>query len=168
MATLEQDYILPPGQTYALVSFIGPECNQKAKQLGMKLRGVFPTIAEAQAHAKKLQQMETVSMDIYVMEMGKWGLIPPDPAKVPDQSFQEDKLEELMKGYRENQEKARQAFQDRKERLKKHGFTPEELAQANALPPAPAEQSRTILSDIPEIVVGDTVSVPTTPAVEIV
>lgn len=142
MATLEQDYLLPPGQNFALVSFVGPECPQKNASMGMKLRGVFPTVSEAQEHAKRLQKSEVTSMDIYVMELGKWALIPPDPSKVRDQSFQEEKLADLMQGYRENQEKAKQAFYDRKDRIRKDGLEKE-------------SPEGVTLADIPQIVIGE-------------
>lgn len=165
MATLEQDYILPPGQTFALVSFVGPECPQKSDQLGMKIRGVFGTVDEAKAFAAKLQDMETVKFDIYVMELGKWALIPPDAAKIADVSYnQEDKLEELMTGYKRRQELARQHFKDRKDRLKKNPATYEELAKESGVSGAPrpgdpdyvdpvtlAEQPT--LDDVPEILI---------------
>lgn len=124
MATLEMDYVLPPGQVYALVSFVGPECNQKTEKLAMKIRGVFATRAEAESHVRKLQRTEDSgsSVDIYLMDIGKWALIPPDPATIDDQQFQDTKLNELMTGYREKQVEARAKFEERKKQIKEHGL----------------------------------------------
>ena len=41
-------------------------------------------------------------------------LIPPDPAKIEDVHYTNEKLEELMSGYRENQAQAAQMFAERK------------------------------------------------------
>jgi hypothetical protein len=46
--------------------------------------------------------------------MYKWLLIPPDPAKIEDVHYTNEKLEELMSGYRENQAQAAQMFAERK------------------------------------------------------
>lgn len=120
--SLEEDYLLPTGQVYGLVSFVGPTQPQKNNQLGMKIRGVFATKSEAEAHVKKLQKMEETSMDIYLVELGKWLLIPPDASKIADQRFQEEKLDEMMTGYREMQERARQEFNKRKAEVKEKGL----------------------------------------------
>ena len=39
---LEQDFISVPGQIYALISIVGPDCPQKNDNFGLKIRGVFP------------------------------------------------------------------------------------------------------------------------------
>jgi len=113
MTSLEQDYTTVPGQLYACMSFVGPECPQKNEQLGAKIRGCFNTRAEAEGHAKRLQK-EDATFDIYVVDMYKWLLIPPDASKINDVHYSNDKLEELMKGYKENQAMASKMFEERK------------------------------------------------------
>lgn len=110
---LEQDYTVVPGQVYALISIVGPDCPQKNEKFGLKIRGVFPTKDEASAHAKRLQK-EDATFDIYMVETGKWLLIPPDRDKIDDVHYVEDKLEEIMTKYRENQTQARSMFEKRK------------------------------------------------------
>ena len=46
--------------------------------------------------------------------MYKWLLIPPDSDKIEDVHYTNDKLEEIMKGYRENQSEAARMFNERK------------------------------------------------------
>ena len=46
--------------------------------------------------------------------MYKWLLIPPDSEKIEDVHYTNDKLEEIMKGYRENQSEAARMFNERK------------------------------------------------------
>ena len=46
--------------------------------------------------------------------MYKWLLIPPDAAAIEDVHYTNEKLEELMSGYRENQQMAAKMFAERK------------------------------------------------------
>jgi len=113
MGSLEQDYLTVPGQVFACVSFVGPELPQKNDQLGMKIRGCFATRDEAATHAKRLQK-EDALVDIYVVDMYKWLLIPPDRSKIDDAHYANEKLEEIMTKYRENQAQAAAMFEKRK------------------------------------------------------
>jgi len=113
MATLEQDYTTVPGQLYACLSVVGPEAPQKNDKFGIKIRGAFNSRDEAAAHAKRLQK-EDATFDIYVVDMYKWLLIPPDNLKIEDAHYADEKLEELMTGYRENQAQAAAMFAERK------------------------------------------------------
>ena len=111
--SLEQDYTTVPGQLFACLSIVGPEAPQKNDQFGIKIRGAFATRDEAASHAKRLQK-EDATFDIYVVDMYKWLLIPPDPTKIEDSHYTNEKLEELMTGYRENQAQAAKMFNERK------------------------------------------------------
>ena len=113
MASLEQDYTTVPGQIFACISLVGPDCPQKTDKFGLKIRGCFATRDEASNHAKRLQK-EDATFDIYVVDMYKWLLIPPDREKIEDTHYAEEKLEELMQAYKENQSQARRMFEQRK------------------------------------------------------
>ena len=114
--SLETDYTTVPGQVFACLSVIGPEAPQKNDKFGIKIRGAFATRDEAASHAKRLQK-EDPTFDIYVVDMYKWLLIPPDPMKIEDVHYTNEKLEEIMTGYRENQTHAARMFQERKEAM---------------------------------------------------
>ena len=111
--SLEQDYTTVPGQVFACLSVVGPEAPQKNDKFGIKIRGAFATRDEAANHAKRLQK-EDPTFDIYVVDMYKWLLIPPDPMKIEDVHYTNEKLEEIMTGYKENQAQAARMFQERK------------------------------------------------------
>ena len=111
--SLEQDYTTVPGQLYACLSVVGPEAPQKNDKFGIKIRGAFASRDEAASHAKRLQK-EDATFDIYVVDMYKWLLIPPDPTKIEDVHYTNEKLEELMTGYKENQALAAKMFSERK------------------------------------------------------
>lgn len=113
MATLEQDLTTVPGQLFALISLVGPDMPQKNEKFGLKIRGCFQSKDEAAAHAKRLQK-EDGTFDIYVVDMYKWLLIPPDRDAIDDVHYQEEKLEEIMAKYRENQREAAVMFEKRK------------------------------------------------------
>jgi len=113
MATLTQDYTTVPGQLYACMSLVGPDCPQKTDKFGMKIRGCFNSRDEANNHAKRLQK-EDATFDIYVVDMYKWLLIPPDKDHIDDAHYTDNKLEEIMQGYKENQSMAAKMFEERK------------------------------------------------------
>jgi len=113
MSELTVDYTTVPGQLFACVSFVGPNQPQKNDLLGMKIRGAFPTREEAASHAKRLQKEDGV-VDIYVVDMYKWLLIPPQPEAIDDVHYTNQKLEEIMTKYRENTREAAAHFEQRK------------------------------------------------------
>src|SRR5210317_1174256 len=121
--SLETDYTTVPGQVFACLSIIGPEAPQKNDKFGIKIRGAFATRDEAASHAKRLQK-EDPTFDIYVVDMYKWLLIPPDPTKIEDVHYTNEKLEEIMTGYKENQSQATRMFNERKEAMMKNSLTP--------------------------------------------
>jgi len=92
----------------------------KNDKFGIKIRGAFATRDEAASHAKRLQK-EDATFDIYVVDMYKWLLIPPDPAKIEDVHYTNEKLEELMTGYKENQALAAKMFAERKRDMMENG-----------------------------------------------
>ena len=122
--SLETDYTTIPGQVFACLSIIGPEAPQRNDKFGIKIRGAFATRDEAANHAKRLQK-EDPTFDIYVVDMYKWLLIPPDPTKIEDVHYTNEKLEEIMVGYKENQAQAARMFQERKQSMMNtKSFTP--------------------------------------------
>jgi len=85
---------------------------------GLKIRGVYPSQAEAVARSKKLQRQDTLH-NIFLAEVGKWLPWDPEPNDVADQEYAEEELNTLMKKYKENEE-AREVFQrENRGRLKK-------------------------------------------------
>jgi hypothetical protein len=146
---LEDDPIGVPGQHYVLLSVVSPTSNQRADKCGVKVRGVFSTRQEADSHAKKLQRLDP-HYDIFCADVGKWLLLPPDISGIEDQEYQEDYLNTLMKTYRENQELAKQHFEERKRSVLEDGLdkhllpherhqAPEGYVPPQAAAPAPIE-----------------------------
>jgi hypothetical protein len=109
----ETDYLTVPGQLFACLSVVGPECPQKNDKFGIKIRGAFSSRDEAEKHAKRLHK-EDATFDIYVVDMYKWLLIPPEADKIDDVHYTNEKLEEIMTKYRDNQRMAAVMFEQRK------------------------------------------------------
>ena len=68
---LKPDETQIPGQRYALISVVSPTSSQKNDMCGIKIKGVFETIEEAQLYAKKITQLDPL-FDIFLVEMYKW------------------------------------------------------------------------------------------------
>ena len=113
MGSLEQDYTTVPGQLFALISLVGPDLPQKNDKFGLKIRGVFANKDDANMYAKRLQK-EDATFDIYLVDMYKWLLIPPDRDNIDDVHYVNDKLEEIMSKYKDNQRQASIMFDKRK------------------------------------------------------
>ena len=111
--SLDQDFLIVPGQLYAIISMVGPDMPQKNEKLGLKIRGCFMSRDEAGTHAKRLQKEDPL-VDMYVVDMYKWLLIPPDRDQINDVHYQNEKLEEIMQGYMKNQREASSHFEKRK------------------------------------------------------
>ena len=79
---------------------------------GLKIRGVYASNEEAVARSKKLQRNDTLH-NIFVGEVGKWLPWDPAPADVAEQEYAEEKLNTLMKKYKENED-AREQFEREK------------------------------------------------------
>jgi hypothetical protein len=109
---------------------------------GIKIRGVFPSEAEAAVRAKRLQKSDP-TMNIYQGAVGKWMAWEPDPNKVMTQEYANEQLNTLMKKYNENEEAREQFYTEQKrQRLagaKKAAATVEDNAGAAASTGEPAE-----------------------------
>lgn len=110
------DYTTVPGQIFACLSIVGPECPQRNDKFGIKIRGAFATREDAEKHAKRLQK-EDATFDIYVVDMYKWLLIPPDRDRIEDVHYANEKLEEIFSKYQENQRMAAALFEKRKREM---------------------------------------------------
>jgi Family of unknown function (DUF5832) len=86
---------------------------------GLKVRGVYDTYNEAAARAKTLQKLDP-SFNVYVGQVGFWLPWDPEPTEVADQEYADDQLNQLMKKYKENENRRDEFYEEMKrERTKK-------------------------------------------------
>jgi hypothetical protein len=85
---------------------------------GLKVRGVFSTQEEAELKCKKLREGDP-NHDIYVGPVGVWIPWDPDAYKTGKIEFMEDELNQLHQEKLKNEEKAKQAFENRVKEAKK-------------------------------------------------
>ena len=83
---------------------------------GIKVRGVFDTLREAQIRAEVLKKLDG-KFHVYVAEMGVWCPWSPNPDEIQNQEYNETQLNTLMKHYKENQTKKDIFYQERKNEL---------------------------------------------------
>lgn len=116
---LTEDTINPKGQNFICISFLTDKEN-KTTLSGIKVRGTFASYEEACAHAKKLQSVDEY-FNVFVGEMGKWLPFDPNPDSeaVKDSEYANEQLNNMMKSYMENQEKAKIFHEQRKNEMVK-------------------------------------------------
>lgn len=88
---------------------------------GLKFRGAFPTLDEAKAHAKRLAETVDPYHHIYVFDGGKWGgfiMKESDSNELVEQTeYTNNELNEMMKKYKENQDKSKVYHELRKNQM---------------------------------------------------
>jgi hypothetical protein len=114
---LTEDSILPWDQKYVCLSFLTDKEN-KTTLSGIKVRGVFANYEDACEQCKKLQSVDP-AFNVFVGEMGKWLPFDPNPDSqaVKDSEYANEELNKMMKGYLENQEKAKLYHEQRKNEM---------------------------------------------------
>jgi hypothetical protein len=114
---LTEDNILPLDQKFVCLSFLTDKnLEKKCSMTGIKVRGVFSTYEAACEHAKTLQTIDTY-FSVFVGEMGRWLPFDPDPDTVKESEYANEQLNNMMKSYAENQEKAKIFHEHRKSEL---------------------------------------------------
>jgi hypothetical protein len=125
MAQREIDVLFedPPinGQTFALVSIVGPNLNQKCNVYGIKIRGVTDSMDQAKAMTQRLMKVDN-NYDIYTVEVGKFFPLDVDPHDVGEVEYENKQLNTLIKSYLENKEHANDEWHARKNEMIKEAI----------------------------------------------
>ena len=83
---------------------------------GLKVRGVYDTLKEAQMRAGVLRRRDS-NFSVYVAQIGYWVPFDPNDENIKDQEYQENDLNTLVKSYKENADKRDEHFvQDKEDR----------------------------------------------------
>jgi len=117
---------------------------------GIKVRGTYETLKEANIRAKVLQKRDP-SFHVFVGQVGYWLPWDPDSDKVENQEYQETHLNDLVKNYKQNLEQRDEYFETVKnEKIRKAKEEVEKLkAEMENLPDkVESENKITELRDI--------------------
>jgi hypothetical protein len=112
---LDEDPVIST-QKYAILSYVLSE-----KRPMIKVRGSFDSIDQCKARIKKLQNIDSY-FHMYVIEIGKWGALLTDEElndKEISQEFRNEELNNMMKSYKEERDKANDSYERRKVEMKR-------------------------------------------------
>lgn len=110
---------------------------------GIKVRGVYDTVGEAQNRAQQLKRQGD-KFDIYVAQVGCWCPWNPNPESVQNVEYDEAQLNTLMKQYQENMNIRDLAFEDRKQQMINNQKITEEDVTRQLEQPSPATASQRV------------------------
>ena len=107
-----------PNQKFVCLSILTPKNFKDTKETmsTLKVRGSYDSFEEASKRGEFLRNIDP-HINVYVGEVGKWLPFDDDPEKAKNQEYQNKQLNNLMKGYTENQEKAKEFHEQRKNEL---------------------------------------------------
>lgn len=107
-----------PNQKFVCISILTPKNFKDPKETmsTLKVRGSYDSFEEASKRGEFLRNIDP-HINVYVGEVGKWLPFDDDPEKAKQQEYQNKQLNNLMKGYLENQEKAKEFHEQRKNEL---------------------------------------------------
>lgn len=108
MSELEELPMVPRDQNFVCISFLVEKEGDKVGTSGIRIGGVFNTYEQACVQAKKIQEHDNLH-HVYVGETRKWLPFNPDPNSevVKNTEYANEQLNNLMKGHKENMEKAK-------------------------------------------------------------
>jgi hypothetical protein len=81
---------------------------------GIKIRGVYNTMEEAKKRCEQIRQFDKV-FNVFVGEVGSWLPWDDDPESAEEAVYAEEKLNQLMKSFKEQQVKAKEYHELRKQ-----------------------------------------------------
>lgn len=90
------------------------ESNNKVR--GIKIRGVYNTIEDAKKRCEQIRQFDK-ALNVFIGEVGAWLPWDDDVESVEEAVYAEEKLNQLMKTFKEQQIKAKEYHEFRKQQL---------------------------------------------------
>jgi len=119
---------------------------------GLKVRGAYNSKEEATARSKKLQRADPIH-NIFVAEVGKWLPWDPEPSQIGEQEYAEEKLNTLMKKYKENED-AREMFERESRTTAMAGSKKKATVGTDGEAPAPEYHSMFADSGHPDLAIA--------------
>ena len=125
---------------------------------GVKVRGVFDSVQEAEKKAKELQRRDR-SFHVFVGQVGYWLPWDPNADRVEDEEYLEEDLNNLMKEYKKN-EASRDIFYEEQKREKLKESMEEQMKKDRELEKNALEEDDPWMKSKFSSTVGDTTSTP--------
>lgn len=95
---------------------------------GVKVRGTYDTLKEAQVRAKLLQKKDK-NFNVFVGQVGFWLPWDPNPQNIENQEYFESELNELVKKYNENQTSKDDHFREHVDYVKQQASKESEISK---------------------------------------
>jgi len=92
--------------------------NFQTSTRGVKIRGVYPSVEEAELRCKMLRELDP-HHDVFVGPVGLWMPWDPEAYKTGRVEYMEDELNQLMNEKKKNEENAKASFDNRVKEAKK-------------------------------------------------
>jgi len=119
---LEEDIIVDKYKDYLFNSKVNldkafSEQNEfRTSVRGLKVRGIYDTLQEAEMRAKRLQKSDP-NFNVFVGQVGFWLPWDPEPKDIGEEQYLNDELNQLMTEYKANADKRDEVFNTRKRDL---------------------------------------------------
>jgi len=119
---LEEDNIVDKYKDYLFNSKVNldkefSEQNEfRTSVRGLKVRGIYDTLQEAEMRAKRLQKSDP-NFNVFVGQVGFWLPWDPEPKEIGEEQYLNDELNQLMTEYKANADKRDEVFNTRKRDL---------------------------------------------------
>jgi|APGre2960657373_1045057.scaffolds.fasta_scaffold56878_2 hypothetical protein len=111
---------------------------------GIKVRGVYDSMEEAQKRCQQIRSFDP-HFNVFVGEVGKWLPWDDDADKAEDAVYAEKKLNDIMRGYKEQQNKAKEYSEQRKQIEVERAI---KIAQSNT---SSSVDSNIVVTDAPNV-----------------
>lgn len=125
---------------------------------GIKVRGSYETLKEAQNRAELLQKQDR-NFNVYVAQVGCWCPWSPNPEDIEDFEYAETEMNTMMKKYKENQTKKDEYFALRKDEMMQKVKMRSGPSQSNGENGSDAPDPSSILASLE---MSDPIPIPTT------
>lgn len=112
---------------------------------GLKVRGVYDTLVEAQSKAKKLQNKDP-NFNVFIGQMGYWLPWDPNPLKLDKQEYAEQELNTLVQKYKENADKKDAHFRENIDYVKEQAAKQKQLATNETVSAEPVVEKETVVN----------------------
>lgn len=146
---IDDELIQVPGQTIALVAFVGPYDFLRAKHPNFQFN-IICGCSDPQSAIRKLSKNTDNRYDIYTLSMYEWIALPPNKTFMQDPKAHEEFLNSIIIRHRLGLLRAKHQFEFRKTRIMANKRTQEVMTETKPIELEEAPQTTQVTSLFPE------------------